>query len=47
MKLCAVKDHGHTYMFYMSHYFFLTELLNMAVVRNSGVMLGQMLNHFV
>jgi hypothetical protein len=46
MKYCTVKDHLHNYKYYLNGYFF-TELLNMAMVRNVEVMLGQTLNYSV
>jgi hypothetical protein len=47
-KFCTVRDHGHTRTnkFYFNLYC-LTALLNMMMIRNFQVMLGQMLNHFV
>jgi hypothetical protein len=41
----AVKDHKHTYKFYLNHS--LTNLLNMTMVRNFEVTMGQTLNHCV
>jgi hypothetical protein len=46
MKFGAVKDHGYSYKFYLKNYS-LAELLNMAVVRNFEVLLGQTLNYFM
>jgi hypothetical protein len=46
MKFCTLKDHGHTYKFYLNRYS-LMELLNMAVFQNFEVMFVQMLNYFV
>jgi hypothetical protein len=45
-KFCTVGDHGHTNKFFFNLYC-LTALLNMMMIRNFQVMLGQMLNHFV
>jgi hypothetical protein len=45
MKFGTVKDCGHTYKFCLN--FSLTEVFNMAMVRNFEVMFGQTLNHFV
>jgi hypothetical protein len=44
MKFATVKDHGQTYRFYFNH-FCLTKLLNMAMVRNFEVALGETLNN--
>jgi hypothetical protein len=46
VKFGAVKDYGYAYKFYLNN-FVLTKLLNMAMVRNFEVMLGQKLNHSV
>jgi hypothetical protein len=45
MKPCAVKDNGHTYMFDLNHYFVEAFSLNMVMLQNFEVILGQMLNH--
>jgi hypothetical protein len=42
MKFGRVKDHRYTYKLSS---FSLIKLLNMAMVQNSEIMLGQMLNH--
>jgi hypothetical protein len=42
MKFYEIKDHGHLF-----ESFSLAELLNIALVRNFEIMLGQTLNHSV
>jgi hypothetical protein len=46
-SLVHLKAYGHTYQFYLNHYFIWRKLLNIAVVQNIEVMLGQTENHFV
>jgi hypothetical protein len=41
------RERSWIYKFYFDHYFLRRIFLNMAVVRNSEVMLGQLLNCFV
>jgi hypothetical protein len=47
MKFGTFKAYGHTYQFYLNRYFIWRKLLNIAVVQNIEVMLGQTENHFV
>jgi hypothetical protein len=46
IKFYSVKDYRYTYKFNLNHCF-LTDLMNMAVVRNFEAILGQTLIQFV
>jgi hypothetical protein len=46
MDLRILKDHGHAYKLH-SNNFFLTKFLNLVVVTNFKIMLGQTVNYSV
>jgi hypothetical protein len=47
MKCGGVKDNGYNYKFYLNRYFNVAKVLNMTIMQNIEVVLGQKLNHSV